>query len=58
MHSCSVRELDTERDTSLLINCIYYNISKIYRPSEGRFAIVTDVRRDAMDADGASDEGA
>jgi hypothetical protein len=25
---------------------------------EGRFAIVTDVRRDAMDAGGASDEGA
>ena len=28
------------------------------RLSEGRFAIVTDVRRDAVDADGASDEGA
>jgi hypothetical protein len=31
------------------------------RPSrliEGRFAIVTDVRRDAVDADGASDESA
>ena len=25
---------------------------------EGRFAIVTDVRRDAVDAEGASDEGA
>jgi hypothetical protein len=25
---------------------------------EGRFAIVTDVERDAMDADGADDEGA
>ena len=28
------------------------------RLSEGRFAIVTDVRRDAVDADGASDESA
>ena len=28
------------------------------RLSEGRFAIVTDVRREAMDAGGASDEGA
>ena len=27
-------------------------------PIEGRFAIVTDVRRDAVDADGAEDEGA
>jgi len=28
------------------------------RPTEGRFAIVTDVRRDAVDAGCASDEGA
>ena len=28
------------------------------RLSEGRFAIVTNVRRDAVDADGASDESA
>src|ERR1035438_3120514 len=27
-------------------------------PTEGRFAIVTDVGRDAVDADGAADEGA
>jgi hypothetical protein len=35
-------------------------ISPIYspsRPSEGRFAIVTDAGRDAVDASGASDEG-
>ena len=28
------------------------------RPTEGRLAIVTDAGRDAVDADGASDEGA
>jgi hypothetical protein len=28
------------------------------RLPEGRFAIVTDVRRDAVDAEGAQDEGA
>jgi hypothetical protein len=27
-------------------------------PTEGRFAIVTDVRRDAVDAEGAGDVGA
>jgi hypothetical protein len=36
-------------------------IKAIIAPSrliEGRFAIVTDVRRDAVDAEGASDESA
>jgi hypothetical protein len=32
--------------------------SRPSRPIEGRFAIVTDVRRDAVDAEGASDESA
>ena len=34
------------------------SIFRASRLSEGRFAIVTDVRRDAVDASGASDEGA
>ena len=33
-------------------------IIALSRLIEGRFAIVTDVRRDAVDAEGASDEGA
>jgi hypothetical protein len=42
---------------------IFRNRKSVYihdRPAsqEGRFAIVTDVRRDAVDAEGASDESA
>ncbi len=42
---------------------IFRNSKSVYihdRPAslEGRFAIVTDVRRDAVDAEGASDESA
>jgi hypothetical protein len=41
--------------------CRLTQISNIFTPSrstEGRIAIVTDAGRDAVDADGASDEGA
>jgi hypothetical protein len=42
---------------------IFRNLKSVYihdRPAsqEGRFAVVTSVRRDAVDAEGASDEGA
>ena len=33
-------------------------ILQLSRPTEGRLAIVTNAGRDAVDADGASDEGA
>ena len=42
---------------------IFRNCKSVYihghpASQEGRFAVVTSVRRDAVDADGASDEGA
>jgi hypothetical protein len=43
------------------IPCRPTQITSIYPPSrltEGRLEIVTDARRDAVDADGAPDEGA
>jgi hypothetical protein len=39
-------------------NCKSIYINRYPASLEGRFAIVTDVRRDAVDADGASDESA
>jgi hypothetical protein len=59
-----LRIIDLRRLSSLLVeNILIFRNRKslVYSrrpvPLEGRIAIVTDAERDAVDADGASDEG-
>jgi len=47
-----------EKFSAFAVGQITFTNSPVSPRHEGRFAIVTDVRRDAVDASGASDEGA
>jgi hypothetical protein len=54
---CAV-QCSLERNSASLFAQITSNNAAVPLFHEGRFAIVTDVERDAVDADGADDDGA